>query len=274
MIGLETTLATTTPDLARCLACDRPLAGRSICPGCGAVVRIVDGVMEAIGPLEGRNAIVAAFYNGPGWTRFRPWEQAFLTLQGGVGKARREILRHLALPGDDPVHVLEVGIGDGENLRVLGPRFVVHGVDLARARLDECLRKHPNQSRRLAWAEAERLPYADGGFDACYTIGGFNHFRDHEAALREMKRVVKPGSPVIVADELPDLHRCGLGHLIGRPAFDAWWLGLLGLDAAFVEMVLTLELDLPALFAKVWPGAVRKRIWHGLGYCYLDRRTD
>lgn len=274
MIDLQRAAPATTLDLARCLTCETALAGLSVCPGCGAVVRVRDGILEAIGPLEGRNAISAAFYDGPGWTRFRPWERGFLRLNGGVRKARREILRHLdVVPGERPL-VLEVGIGDGENPRILDPRFLVHGVDVARARLEECTRKHASQNNRLAWAEAERLPYADGVFDACFTIGGFNYFRDHEAALREMKRVVKPGAPVIVADERPNLYQFGLGHLIGRPGLDAWWLQKLGLDAAFVEMVLSLEIDLPGLFARVWPQAVRKRIWHGLGYCYIDHRTD
>ena len=46
---------------------------------------------------------------------------------------------------------------------------------------------------RLAWAEAEALPFEDATFDACYTVGGFNYFRDHAAALREMRRVTRPG---------------------------------------------------------------------------------
>ena len=81
---------------------------------------------------------------------------------------------------------------------------------------------------RLAWAEAESLPFDDATFDACWTVGGFNYFRDHAAALREMRRVTRPGGPVVVADEVPDLIRAGLGHLIGVPAIDAWWLALPG----------------------------------------------
>ncbi len=64
-----------------------------------------------------------------------------------------------------------------------------------------------------------------------------------------MRRVTKPGGPVVVADESPGLHRAGLGHLLGVPSFDAWWLRLLGLDREFVEMVLNFDTDLEALFA-------------------------
>ena len=46
--------------------------------------------------------------------------------------------------------------------------------------------------------------------------------------------------------------------------------GLLGLDREFVTMVLEFDVDLEALTSRVWPQAVRHRIWHGLGYCLVD----
>jgi SAM-dependent methyltransferase len=226
--------------------------------------------MEAITPLSGRNRIVADFYDGPGWTRFRPWEQAFLLVQGGIGRARMEILRHVVeLKTRQPV-VLEVGIGSGENLAFVPSGWAVHGVDIARTQLEECRRRHPEMTGRLAWAEAEKLPFEDATFDACWSVGGFNYFNNHETALREMRRVTRPGSPVVVADELPGLFRAGLGHLLGIPSLDAWWLNKLGLDREFVEMVFAFDIDLTGLFAKVWPQARRHRIWHGLGYCVVD----
>ena len=123
---------------------------------------------------------------------------------------------------------------------------------------------------RLARAEGERLPFDDATFDACWTIGGFTYFRDHEAALREMRRVTRPGGPLVVADEIPGLHRAGLGHLLGMPSLDAWWLGKLGLDREFVKMVLEFNVDLTALASRVWPRHARHRIWHGMGYCLVE----
>jgi SAM-dependent methyltransferase len=238
---------------------------------CGDARPFRGGILEAIGQLEGRNRIVAAFYDGPGWRRFRPWEQAFLLLQGGARRARMPILRH-ALEIDRPAVVgLEVGIGDGENLAFVPSGWTVYGVDIARTRLEACIARHPSMSGRLAWAEAESLPFDDGTFDACWTVGGFTYFRDHEAALREMRRVTRPGGPVVVADEVPGMHRAGLGHLIGVSGFDAWWLGLLGLDREFVEMVLGFDVDPVELARRVWPEAVRHRIWRGLGYCLVHR---
>ena len=222
------------------------------------------GIVEAIGPLSGRNRVAAAFYDGPGWKKFRAWEHAFLALQGGQTKARRPILANL--PDTASARVLEVGIGEGDNVPLLPEGWEIHGVDIARTRLEDCLQRFPTLAGRLCWAEGERLPYNDGSFDACYTIGGFNYFGDHAEAIREMRRVTRPGGILIVADEVPWLHHCGIGHLIGRPRIDAAWLRLLGLDRDFVDMVIDLRIDLNALFPQAdgWQG---HSIWRGLGYC-------
>ncbi|HKI20882.1 MAG TPA: class I SAM-dependent methyltransferase, partial [Isosphaeraceae bacterium] len=165
---------------------------------------------------------------------------------------------------------LEVGIGDGANLALVPPEWSIFGVDISRVQLGECLSRHRQLSGKLAWAEAENLPFPDATFDATWSVGGFNYYRDHEAALREMCRVTKPRGPIVVADEIPGLHRAGLGHLVRIPSFDAWWLHKLGLDREFVNMALTFDVDLKALFSRVWPEATHYRIWHRLGYCIHD----
>jgi SAM-dependent methyltransferase len=259
-------------DLARCLACGAALEGCKRCSRCAREYTQRGGILEAIGALEGRNRIVAAFYDGPGWVKFRPWEDGFLVLQGGARRARMAILRHLHGLWSKPARGLEVGIGSGENLRFLPPQWTVYGVDIARKQLEACLSRHPGLDGRLAWSEAEHLPFADGSFDATWSIGGFTYYGDHAAALREMRRVTRPGGPVLVADEIPGLHRAGLGHLLGFPSFDRWWMHKLGLDREFVEMVLGFDVDVNELAKRVWPQAVRLRIWAGMGYCLVDTR--
>ena len=102
------------------------------------------------------------------------------------------ILRHIPAPERRPARLLEVGIGDGENLRFLPGSWTVYGVDIARTQLVACCRRFPRMRGRLARAEAERLPFPDGTFDACFSIGGFTYYDDHAAALREMRRVTRP----------------------------------------------------------------------------------
>jgi len=82
-------------------------------------------------------------------------------------------------------------------------------------------------------ADAERLPFADGTFD-CITIGfGLRNVTDKTAALRSMRRALKPGGQLLVLEfshpRLPGL----------KPLYDAYsfrilpWLGkLVAGDAA------------------------------------------
>src|SRR5207237_8503455 len=115
--------------LGRGLACGGGLEGRDACPGCGREYPEVEGIVHAIGPLSGTNRIAARFYDGPCWPRFRPWEQLFLWFQGpGPARARRQVLRHL--PRVEQARVLEVGIGNGENLPLLPTGWDVYGVDI------------------------------------------------------------------------------------------------------------------------------------------------
>jgi SAM-dependent methyltransferase len=258
-------------ELARCLDCNARLDGHESCPRCGRTYPEVDGIFSAMGALQGRNRIAEAFYDGAGWLKFRRWERLFLKVQGGESRARRQILRHLMAPPF--ARVLEVGIGDGANLPLLPSDWTAYGVDIAISPLRDCLLREPGMAGRLARAEAETLPFADGTFDACWTLGGFNYFRDHEAALREMKRVTRSGGPLIVADEIPTLYRYGIGHLIGIKSIDAYWLRALGLDREFVDMVLALDFKPDQVVRDLWPGATRFSIWGGLGYCFVYSDT-
>ena len=229
--------------------------------------REVDGIWEQIGPLAGRNRVAAAFYDGPSWAAFRKWERLFLAFQGGARRARRQILRHLdGLPSQ--AQVLEVGIGDGENLRFTPPTWTTYGVDLVRGPLLGGIRRFPAMAGRLAWAEAEALPFADATFDACYSVGGFTYFGDHARALAEMARVTRPGGVLVVADELPHIYRYGVGRVIGRPRFVEFWFRAFRVDPDFARMVLDYADNPEVAVRHAWPGATRHSIWSGLGYCY------
>ncbi len=270
----ETDLASIA-ELARCLNCATPLDGRERCARCGREFPFSGAILDAIDELTGNNRVAASFYDGPGWVKFRPWERMFLRLVGGPKKARGEILRHL--PRGSACRVLEVGIGDGENVSVLASNCELYGIDVSRKQLSACLDRFPSLAGRLAWAEAERLPFPDSTFDSVYTIGGFNYFSDPALALVEMHRVTRPGGPVIVADERPDLKNFGLGHLLGWKAYDAWWMRRVGLPPDFVEMISDTELDLSNLIRTTCPDAHRVATWKRLGYCLVDhaplRRT-
>jgi len=47
---------------------------------------------------------------------------------------------------------------------------------------------------------AEAMPFADASFDAVIVTDAFHHFRDQPGAIREFRRVVRPGGGVIVVE--------------------------------------------------------------------------
>jgi SAM-dependent methyltransferase len=47
-------------------------------------------------------------------------------------------------------------------------------------------------------ADVRRLPFRDGSFDAVYSMGTIEHFRDPETAVGEIHRVLRPGGRAVV----------------------------------------------------------------------------
>lgn len=224
-----------------------------------------------MGPLSGRNRIAEAFYNGPRFERFRFWENLFLSFAGGRKRARLQVLRHL--PQEPDGWWLEVGVGDGDNLGLLPAGVPVAAVDIAGRRLRRCRDAHAGRGLALALAEAERLPFADGAFQAVFSVGGFNFYSDPARSLSEMVRVARPDGTIVVADEIPDFVRYGWGHRLHVPALDRWLMGG-WFGAEFREMVLQNELTLEGieqLGRHFLEDAQLRRIWRGYGYCLTGR---
>jgi ubiquinone/menaquinone biosynthesis C-methylase UbiE len=102
--------------------------------------------------------------------------------------------------------VLDVGCGTGYlglGLAVTGRASELHLCDLSPgmlARANENARSL-GVDARLVRATATELPYPDDEFDAVVSRGVLHHLHDVPAALREWRRVVRPGGPVLVLSE-------------------------------------------------------------------------
>ena len=67
----------------------------------------------------------------------------------------------------------------------------------------------------LFLGNVETLPFVDASFDVVFHVGGINFFNDRAQAIREMIRVAKPGSLLLIADEsekhVKEVYEKGLG---------------------------------------------------------------
>jgi ubiquinone/menaquinone biosynthesis C-methylase UbiE len=137
-----------------------------------------------------------------------------------------------ARPGE---RVLEVGPGTGlQALHVaglLGTTGRLDIVDIQQPMLDHVTRRAAARTISPivpARADARELPFDDGSFDAAYLVTVLGEIPDPRAAMREIRRVLKPGGRLVVG-EFADRHYVPLVTLLGyandaglRPSA---WLG-------------------------------------------------
>jgi ubiquinone/menaquinone biosynthesis C-methylase UbiE len=108
-----------------------------------------------------------------------------------------------AKPGDS---VLETSVGTGLNFKYLPRGVKLSGLDLSPEMLAGCqtnLRRWGMEAD-LYLGNAESLPFADSSFDVVFHVGGISFFNDKGKAIREMIRVAKPGSLLLIEDETED----------------------------------------------------------------------
>ena len=93
--------------------------------------------------------------------------------------------------------VLDVACGTGVVAAAaaerVGPSGAVTGVDINPGMIAVAAR---TQGVRWAQADAARLPFPDGGFDRVLCQAGLQFVPDRLGALREMRRVLRPGGRV------------------------------------------------------------------------------
>src|SRR5271157_1617926 len=105
-----------------------------------------------------------------------------------------------AKPGDS---VLETSVGTGLSFKYLPPGVKLSGLDLSAEMLANCqtnLRRW-EMDADLYLGNAESLPFTDSSFDVVFHVGGISFFNDQAKAIREMIRVAKPGSLLLISDE-------------------------------------------------------------------------
>ncbi|TAK30146.1 MAG: methyltransferase domain-containing protein [Myxococcaceae bacterium] len=91
--------------------------------------------------------------------------------------------------------VLDVACGAGTSLRALIARWPVRAVGL-----DAHSRGESADRLELQRGDAHEIPYPAGSFDALLCECALSTFHDQPGALREMRRVLRPGARIAVSD--------------------------------------------------------------------------
>ncbi len=128
-----------------------------------------------------------------------------------------------------PARLLDVATGTGDlalAIRRAFPEMEVLGTDFCRPMLDVAVRRGLEQ---VLEADAMNLPLADASYDAVTVAFGLRNMADYEKALREWRRILRPGGHLLVLDfSMPENilatpYRLYLHHVLPRIA--GWLTG-------------------------------------------------
>lgn len=120
-------------------------------------------------------------------------------LSGGIDLIWRRRVVELVV-AQRPRKVLDLAAGTGDLALALQrrlPQAQVIAADLTEEMLDIARRRGVLDTRV---ADAMALPFADGEFDALTCAFGLRNMADYLGALKEMRRVLRPGGLLVVLD--------------------------------------------------------------------------
>lgn len=181
--------------------------GASLVTSSGEAYPVVDGIPDFIAATDAAPAYAEhqEYYRSRADEYDRGNDVMFQMLLCDEDAERNAMIDELRLaPGK---RVLEIGCGTcRDTVHLLDRGASVCAGDLSREmlvigrqRLHD--RGVDSPRVRLFRADAMRLPFADGAFDAAFHFGGLNLFQDIAGAFSEMARVVRPGGRVVAGDE-------------------------------------------------------------------------
>jgi tRNA (uracil-5-)-methyltransferase TRM9 len=125
----------------------------------------------------------------PSWYNFRHWS---------IFRTELEALAERWQKG----RLLNLGCAHGPDFLPFKDGFELYGVDFSAEmlKLAEKYAKKFGFSVELTLADVRRLPYPDASFDRAIAVATYHHLvgGQHEAALKELRRVLKPGGEAFI----------------------------------------------------------------------------
>src|SRR3954452_14149136 len=112
-------------------------------------------------------------------------------------RGRRRMLAAVleGVPVSPQARVLDAGCGSGRTLDELARYGRPHGVELNPLGLVAAR----TRGHEIEHAPVESIPYEDESFDLVTCLDVIEHTDDDVVALRELRRVARPGSPLVVS---------------------------------------------------------------------------
>lgn len=121
---------------------------------------------------------------------FEPLERLALS------RWRAEVFSHLP----QQARLLELGAGTGLNFRHYPPVSFAAALELSKEMIRRA--RHRCTVQQMVQADAEKLPFSDGSFDAAFATLVFCSIPNPENAFSELRRVVKKGGRVVLLEHV------------------------------------------------------------------------
>ncbi|MCK9248505.1 MAG: methyltransferase domain-containing protein [Solirubrobacteraceae bacterium] len=176
----------------------------ALIPDAPATPTVTDGYLDLVGPASDapptlaqramRSSLLPRVYE-------RAWRPVAFTAFTGrtTGHEERRLLDRLALRDGDTV--LDVACGPGNTTRRLhdavGDGLVV-GLDYSPTMLARAVRDTTSDAVAYVRADAHRLPFADGSFDAVACYGALYLVERPADVIAQMARVLRPGGRLAI----------------------------------------------------------------------------
>ena len=150
-----------------------------------------------------------------------PYSQRWLLLFPRPGLTRARLAAILEPRAGE--RLLEIGPGPGHFAFAMaervGTRGTVAALDLQQEMLDALgagARRRGLDNVELRQGDATALPYEDSSFDGAVLVTVLGEIPDQDAALLELRRVLRPGGRVVFGETVLDPHLVPLGSLKRR----------------------------------------------------------